>query len=353
MPRSWLGVVSLASPAACSSSTSSVLARRRPRRRRAPPRPRLSSAASLGRASCPIRSSCRPTGIPSRTTSSTTSWPSPERDGRHQHQEYTAELIAHGGVDTGVKIEIRSGGPATGNQLELGRCSTRTRASCSASSRPTRPSRTPSRQPTVAICRPPGGPDDPHVEPDRPSRRSRPSPISARTTPRFSTSRGAVHRLPDRRRHPFTRPGRRVLQRDAGPVRGVGGHGRPAGLRHRRALRVPVRDHPVAEAPHLPAVSAYGYDPYPSIVTRPANITKYAACFKKLVPIIQQGIVDYAANPGAANELIVKLVTSTTTAGCTAPARPPTPARPWWPTGSSATPLTATSGPSTSAGSRA
>jgi hypothetical protein len=45
-------------------------------------------------------------------------------------------------------------------------------------------------------------------------------------------------------------------------------------------------------------VSATGYNPYPAIATRPENITKYAACFKKLVPIIQQGIVDYAANPG-------------------------------------------------------
>ncbi len=54
-------------------------------------------------------------------------------------------------------------------------------------------------------------------------------------------------------------------------------------------------------------VSDYGYDPYPSLATLPQNITKYAACFKRLVPIIQQGIVDYAANPGPANALIVKL----------------------------------------------
>jgi hypothetical protein len=54
-------------------------------------------------------------------------------------------------------------------------------------------------------------------------------------------------------------------------------------------------------------VSNYGYDPYPSLATLPQNITKYAACFKKLVPIIQQGIVNYAANPGPANALIVKL----------------------------------------------
>jgi hypothetical protein len=55
-------------------------------------------------------------------------------------------------------------------------------------------------------------------------------------------------------------------------------------------------------------VSDYGYDPYPALATLPQNITKYAACFKKLVPIIQQGIVDYAANPGPADALIVKLV---------------------------------------------
>ena len=54
-------------------------------------------------------------------------------------------------------------------------------------------------------------------------------------------------------------------------------------------------------------VSDYGYDPYPSLATLPQNITKYAACFKKLVPIIQQGIVDYAANPGPADALILQL----------------------------------------------
>jgi hypothetical protein len=55
-------------------------------------------------------------------------------------------------------------------------------------------------------------------------------------------------------------------------------------------------------------VSDYGYDPYPALATLPQNITKYAACFKKLVPIIQQGIVDYAKNPGPTDALIVKIV---------------------------------------------
>ncbi len=55
-------------------------------------------------------------------------------------------------------------------------------------------------------------------------------------------------------------------------------------------------------------VSDYGYDPYPALATLPQNITKYAACFKKLVPIIQQGIVDYAKNPAPTDALIVKIV---------------------------------------------
>jgi hypothetical protein len=63
----------------------------------------------------------------------------------------------------------------------------------------------------------------------------------------------------------------------------------------------------VGQALTYQLVSSYGYDPYPALATLPQNITKYAACFKKLVPIIQQGIVDYAANPGPADALIVKL----------------------------------------------
>jgi hypothetical protein len=57
-------------------------------------------------------------------------------------------------------------------------------------------------------------------------------------------------------------------------------------------------------------VSAVGYNPYgDSLATLPANVTKYAACFKKLVPIIQQAQVNYAANPVPADNLIAKLVT--------------------------------------------
>jgi hypothetical protein len=42
--------------------------------------------------------------------------------------------------------------------------------------------------------------------------------------------------------------------------------------------------------------------------TRPENVTKFADCFKKLIPIMQQADVDYAADPAATNALIIDLV---------------------------------------------
>ena len=46
-----------------------------------------------------------------------------------------------------------------------------------------------------------------------------------------------------------------------------------------------------------------------SIATKPENLTKYADCFKKLVPIMQQAAIDYVKNPAATNTLILELVT--------------------------------------------
>jgi hypothetical protein len=42
-----------------------------------------------------------------------------------------------------------------------------------------------------------------------------------------------------------------------------------------------------------------------SIATRPENIKKYADCFKKLVPLIQQASVDFVNSPANANAIIV------------------------------------------------
>ena len=47
-----------------------------------------------------------------------------------------------------------------------------------------------------------------------------------------------------------------------------------------------------------------------SIATKPENITKYADCFKALVPMIQQSSVDYLNDPAAANKIILDAVTT-------------------------------------------
>ncbi len=45
-----------------------------------------------------------------------------------------------------------------------------------------------------------------------------------------------------------------------------------------------------------------------SIATKPENVTKYADCLKALVPIIQQSSIDYLADPAAANKVILDAV---------------------------------------------
>jgi hypothetical protein len=44
------------------------------------------------------------------------------------------------------------------------------------------------------------------------------------------------------------------------------------------------------------------------LATTPDNVTKYANCFKKLVPIIQQSQVDFVKSPDKANALVLDLV---------------------------------------------
>jgi hypothetical protein len=47
-----------------------------------------------------------------------------------------------------------------------------------------------------------------------------------------------------------------------------------------------------------------------SIATKPDNISKHADCFKALVPMIQQSSVDYLKDPASANKIILEAVTT-------------------------------------------
>ena len=56
-------------------------------------------------------------------------------------------------------------------------------------------------------------------------------------------------------------------------------------------------------------ISATGWQPYPEAMSvRTGDLTKLTPCLKKLVPVMQQADVDYLKNPTATNELVDKLV---------------------------------------------
>lgn len=58
-------------------------------------------------------------------------------------------------------------------------------------------------------------------------------------------------------------------------------------------------------------IETTGYNPYSNTTfVTPANLTKYAACLKKLVPMIQQAQISYLKSPDRVNQLIVQLATT-------------------------------------------
>jgi hypothetical protein len=58
-------------------------------------------------------------------------------------------------------------------------------------------------------------------------------------------------------------------------------------------------------------VADTGWSPYPETMSvRSADLTTLSPCLKKLVPVMQQADVDYFKNPTPANDLIDKLVTA-------------------------------------------
>jgi hypothetical protein len=223
------------------------------------------------------------------------------------NKSYTAELLAQG-KDTGVKIQVRAGGPAIGDQLVaaqmyedpsilLGFVETDEAIELS------------STQPTVAIVA---------------DRQEAPTIIawSAAEHPGVKTisqlgKTGATVLYYNGAPFMSYLTGAGILsskQPDGAyngtPAQFVASGGKDAlqgfatAEPYEYAHEVSEWDKPLT----YQLVSDYGYDPYPALATLPQNVTKYAACFKKLVPIIQQGIVDYAKNPGPTDALIVKLV---------------------------------------------
>jgi hypothetical protein len=222
---------------------------------------------------------------------------------------YTAELLAHGGQDTGVKIQIRSGGPAVGSQLDsalmyedqsilLGFVQTDEAIELSQSQPTVAIVSTRLQAPTIVMWDPAAHPNDKTIA-DLGKDGTKVLYFNGAPYMDYLTGAGILKKSQIDGSYNGT-PARFVA---SGGTVAQQGFATAEPYEYQHEITQWLK--PVT----YQLVSATGYDPYPAIATRPDNVTKYAACFKKLVPIIQQGIVDYAANPAAADALIVKLVT--------------------------------------------
>lgn len=213
------------------------------------------------------------------------------------------------GVDTGVKVEIRSGGPAIGFQsvtsqmyqdpsILLGYAYTDEAIQTSA------------KQPTVAIFAPfQKNPQaimwDPATYPD-----VKTIADLGKTNAKIRYFSGAAYM------DYFTSQG--ILKKentdgnyDGSPALFVADQGKAAsqifGSAEPYIYQNEVKQwmKPVKYA----YINDEGWNNYAeAIATRPENITKDAACFKLLVPIMQQAGIDFLKDPKAANTLVLELV---------------------------------------------
>jgi hypothetical protein len=221
----------------------------------------------------------------------------------------TGELVAHGGLDTGVKLEVRAGGPAIGFQsvsaqmysdqsITLGYTATDEAVSLAKT------------QPTVGVFA--GLEKSPQIimwsaqqHPDWKSIAD-----IGKTSTKVLYFQGAVYM--------DYLVGAGILKKsqvdgsyDGTPANFVASGGKvaqqgfataePYIYQHEiKAWNKPVTYQLIADA---------GFDFYQQVLgVRAGDLSKLTPCLKKLVPIMQQAEVDFATSPAAANSLILKLV---------------------------------------------
>ncbi|KQC38075.1 hypothetical protein [Frankia sp. ACN1ag] len=221
----------------------------------------------------------------------------------------TGELTAHGGVDTGVKLEIRAGGPAIGFQtvtsqlykdsgITLGYLGTDEQIALSKT------------QPTVAVLA--GLEKSPQVIQWSPDKHPGWKTIAdiGRTDTKVLYFQGASYM------DYFTGSG--ILKKgqvdgsyDGTPTNFVASGGadavqgfatsEPYTWSHEvRSWDKPLKYQLIADA---------GFDFYQQAIgVRKDKLDALKPCLSKLVPIMQQGVVDFMADPAATNTLILDLV---------------------------------------------
>ena len=281
-----------------------------------------STSTSSGAAAVPAADNLKAAGCPSTIVLQTDWNPEAEHGGQYEllgpnpainagSKSVTGELVAHGGVDTGVQLQIRAGGPAIGYQtvssqmykdssITLGYLGTDEQISLSQT------------QPTVAVMA--GLEISPQIIQWSPA--AHPAWKTIADIGKTSTSvlyyQGASYM--------DYLIGKGVLKKsqvngsyDGTPTVFVASGGQDAvqgfataepyiWSHDVRSWDKPLKYQLIADA---------GFNFYQQeIGVRKDKLAALTPCLKKLVPIMQQAIVDYIANPAPAEKLILQLVTA-------------------------------------------
>jgi hypothetical protein len=281
-----------------------------------------SLAASGGTGAVPAADNLKAAGCPSTIVLQTDWNPEAEHGGQYElvgpnptinssAKEVTGELVAHGGIDTGVQIQIRAGGPAIGYQtvssqmykdssITLGYLGTDEQIALSAT------------QPTVAVMA--GLEISPQIIQWSPTAHPAWKTIAdiGKTNAPVLYYQGASYM--------DYLTGQGILKKsqvngsyDGTPTVFVASGGQDAvqgfataepyiWSHDVRSWDKPLKYELIADA---------GFNFYQQeIGVRKDKLAALTPCLKKLVPIMQQAIADYVTNPAPTEKLILQLVTA-------------------------------------------
>jgi hypothetical protein len=300
-----IGTALALTAAACASSSSST------------------AASSTGAAAAiPAKYNLKAAGCPSTIVLQTDWNPESEHGGQYEllgpspsinasAKSVTSELVAHGGVDTGVKLQIRAGGPAIGFQtvtsqlykdssITLGYVGTDEQVSLSKT------------EPTVAVLA--GLEKSPQIIQWSPAAHPAWKGIAdiGKTNTKVLYFQGAAYM--------DYLTGKGILKKsqidgsyDGTPTNFVASGGtyavqgfatsEPYTWSHDvRAWDKPMKYQLIADT---------GFNFYQqAIAVRKDKLAGLKSCLTKLVPIMQQAIVDFVTSPAATNQLILNLVSA-------------------------------------------
>jgi hypothetical protein len=304
LPRTFLaaalGIAVAAGAAACASSTSAA-------------------APAVNLSKTPARYNLKAAGCPSTIVLQTDWDPEAEHGGQYEMlgpnpaintsaKEITGELVAHGGIPTGVQLQIRAGGPAIGYQsvtaemyqdssITLGYLATDAQVAESKT------------QPTVAVMA--AMEISPQIIQWSPQEHPAWTSIAdigkSNTKVLYYQGTSFINYLTGKG---LLKASQVVGSYDGTPTTFVASGGQYATQAYATAEPY-IWSHDVSswdKPMKYELVADTGFNYYQQeLVVRKDKLAGLSSCLKRLVPIMQQATVDYMANPGPAENLIVKL----------------------------------------------